>query len=78
VVNTVNVAQQLKIDLTGVGNLAKEATFEQLTGDPDVQNTVAEPTKIAPTTGKIEDAGASFTHEFPGNSVTVIRLSPAK
>ncbi len=78
VVNTVNVPQQLKIDLTNVGNLAKEATYEQLTGEADVQNTVAEPTRIAPTTGKIDDAGTSFTHEFPGNSVTVIRLSPEK
>jgi alpha-L-arabinofuranosidase len=72
------VPQQLKIDLTNVGNLAKEATYEQLTGEADVQNTVAEPTRIAPTTGKIDDAGTSFTHEFPGNSVTVIRLSPEK
>jgi len=78
VVNTVDAPQQLKIDLTDVGTLAGEASYVQLTGGADVQNTVQEPTKIAPTSGKITDAGASFTHEFPGNSVTVIRLSPVK
>jgi alpha-L-arabinofuranosidase len=76
VVNTAPRPEQLAVDLQGVPPIAKQAAIEVLQGDPADQNTVEEPTKIAPQAGTIDDAGTQFTHEFPANSVTVIRLKP--
>jgi alpha-L-arabinofuranosidase len=76
VVNVVGVPQQLEINLQGVPSISKDATIQTLQGDPWVQNSVDEPTKIAPKTGNIDDAGTKFVHEFPADSVTVIRLKP--
>jgi alpha-L-arabinofuranosidase len=74
VVNVVGTAQQIEINLQGVGSIGKQATVEVLQGDPQVQNTVDAPTAIAPTQQKIENAGNRFTHVFPADSVSVIRL----
>ena len=46
VVNAGSAAQQLKIDLKGVSNVAKEATLETMSGQPSDVNTVQEPTKV--------------------------------
>jgi alpha-L-arabinofuranosidase len=77
VVNTVSVPQQIQINITGAGPLAKEAAFDLLQGDPELQNTVESPTAIAPTQDKINNAGPTFIHIFPANSISVIRLEPA-
>jgi alpha-L-arabinofuranosidase len=76
VVNVIGVAQPLEINLTGMPAVASEASIETLQGDPNMQNTLESPTAIAPKQGKIDDAGTKFVHEFPANSVTVIRLKP--
>jgi alpha-L-arabinofuranosidase len=74
VVNTVDVAQNIQINLQGINGIAKDATVEILQGDPNGQNSVDAPTRIAPTQATIDNAGPSFVHEFPANSVSVIRL----
>jgi alpha-L-arabinofuranosidase len=74
VVNTVDVAQNIQIDLQGIDNVAKQASIETLQGDSDAQNSLEAPTKIAPAQATIDDAGTSFVHEFPADSVSVIRL----
>ncbi len=76
VVNVVGVPQTLSIDLPGAASISRQAKIQTLQGDPNVQNTLESPTAIAPVTGSIDDAGTQFTHEFPANSVTVIRLKP--
>jgi alpha-L-arabinofuranosidase len=76
VVNVVNAPQTLEINLDGAASVSKTASIEWLQGDADTQNTVDAPTKIAPQHGTIDNAGAKFTHQFPGNSISVIRLKP--
>jgi len=42
------------------------------------ENTIENPTKVAPVTKPVEIKGATFNHRFPGNSLTVFRLPPEK
>lgn len=74
VINTRDMPQQLEIDLQGVSRIAKPAKGEILQGGLDDANSIAEPRKVAPRPLTINDASPKFTHEFPGNSVSVIRF----
>lgn len=74
VVNTEAAPHLVNIKLDGVKNVGKQATVEVLTGDPTDTNSVDDPLKISPKKSTIDNAAASFTHEFPGNSFSVIRL----
>jgi alpha-N-arabinofuranosidase len=74
VVNVIDTPQQIEINLSGIGSVAKEAVVEVLAGQPRDQNTVDAPEKIAPEKGTIANAAAKFTHEFPPYSVSVMRL----
>jgi alpha-L-arabinofuranosidase len=76
VVNVQAAPQKIEIDLTGMPTVAKTAAIEVLQGSPQGQNSVEEPTKYAPQASMIDDAGPKFVHEFPANSVSVIRLKP--
>jgi alpha-L-arabinofuranosidase len=73
-VNVQSSAQPLRIDLQGVQTVKKEATGEMLTGELSAVNTAAEPRKVVPRPISISNAGKSFTHELPANSISVIRL----
>jgi len=73
-VNVQASPQPIKIDLQGVRTIAKEAKGEVLAAELAAMNSVAEPTKAAPKPITIHNAGASFTHELPAYSVTVLRL----
>ena len=68
------VPQPLRIDLQGVGKIAKEAMGEVLSAELAGMNSVAAPTKVAPRPMTIANAGTRFGHELPAHSVTVIRL----
>jgi alpha-L-arabinofuranosidase len=63
------------IQLNGAKQVAAKAKVIVLTS-PDAmgENSIAEPTKIAPVAGEITNAAESFTHTFPGNSVSVLRF----
>jgi alpha-N-arabinofuranosidase len=74
VVNVVDTPQQIEITLKGAGEIAKEADIQTLAGQPDDQNSIESPQKIAPDNGTISDAAAKFVREFPPFSVTVLRL----
>ena len=68
-----DLATSIKLD--GAGNIAATAKVITLTSKGAMdENSIAEPTKIAPVESKITSAAATFTHTFPGNSVTVLRL----
>ena len=75
VVNFTAGPQPLTIDLKGVPTVKPDATATVIQGEPDAMNSVAEPEKVAPKQVKITDAAASFEHEFPAHSVTVLRLA---
>lgn len=66
--------QPLRIGIQGVPTIKKDARGETLTGELGGINTVAEPMKVVPRPVVINNAGTSFSHEFPALSVSVIRL----
>lgn len=59
----------------GADRIGPEAGLTVLKSDrPDDNNTLDSPAKVVPVAGKIAAAGPPFTHEFPPNSLCIIRL----
>ena len=73
-VNVQATPQLMRIDIQGVQTIKKDASGEMITGELGASNTVVEPMKVAPKPIVIRDAGATFSHELPAHSVSVIRL----
>jgi alpha-L-arabinofuranosidase len=44
--------------------------------DLDAENSIADPTRIAPVEQKLAAVGAKFQYEMEGNSFTVLKLNP--
>ncbi len=79
VVNSAATPTETEIDLGGAEKLAGSAQAIVLTsGNPKDENTLEEPTKVAPKTETITISGTKFTRAFPGNSFTVLRLNAEK
>ncbi len=78
VVNTSPAVQQIQIDLQGARGIAKTATAVVLAGDPADVNSLDAPEKVAPQTTTVTGVGATFLHEFPAHSVTVLRVKARK
>jgi alpha-L-arabinofuranosidase len=76
VVNTAASERATEIRLKGVTSVGKRAQATVLTsaGAMD-ENTLDEPAKVAPVERTLDNASTVFTHAFPGNSVTVLRLA---
>jgi alpha-L-arabinofuranosidase len=75
VVNAAADSTPTEISLNGVGKLSANAQAIVLTsGSPKDENTLEEPTKVAPKTETLNISGNTFTHAFPGNSLTVLRF----
>jgi alpha-L-arabinofuranosidase len=75
VVNVSSSPQNLQINLQGAADVSKDAHLILLTGQPGDMNSIAEPTKVAPQESDLHDAAATFTHEFPAYSVSVLKLA---
>jgi alpha-L-arabinofuranosidase len=77
-VKAVNVSgqpQPAEIELAGLTDIQPQATVIELTSaNPDDENTLDNPTKVAPTTKTIDNAAAKFLYTFPPHSVSVLRL----
>ncbi len=79
VVNVAADALTTEIKLNGAGRLADSAQTIVLTSDkPTDENSLENPTKVSPVTSEITVNGDTIRHSFPGNSVTVLRIKPAK
>jgi len=75
VVNVSSQARTASIQVSGAGKVASPATAIVLASEkPTDENTLEEPAKVAPAARKLEKVGPTFSHEFPGNSLTVLRL----
>ena len=74
VVNAGYTAQTVQMTINGASAIVKTATGHVLTGNPNGINSVEEPKNIVPRPLVLENAGKTFTHEFPANSVSVFRL----
>lgn len=78
VVNVAEGAQEAEIKLNGVSKLGGKAKAIVLTSESSTdENTLEEPTKVVPKTTALSLKTPSFSHAFPGNSLTVFRI-PAK
>ena len=73
VVNVLPAPQETEIRLNG----AKASRFTEATvlasDRPEDENSLSQPTRVAPATRRLDCAGPSLVHVFPGNSVTVLR-----
>jgi alpha-L-arabinofuranosidase len=78
IVKVVNVSarpQETLVQLRGARTVAPAGTEIVLTSaNPADENTLEEPTKVAPVSRKVNDVSSSFRRTFPGNSVTVLRI----
>lgn len=74
VVNIAAAPQTLQVNIHGAADVAKKAQLTLLMGQPGDVNTISNPRKIYPTDSEIDDAGASFAHEFPAYSVSVLKI----
>ncbi|MDA2805284.1 alpha-L-arabinofuranosidase C-terminal domain-containing protein [Nocardiopsis suaedae] len=72
VVNAQSEEARTSIDLGGA-EVAPTAELTVLAADPDAENT-AEDRPVAPETSTIEGVDSSFTHTFPQNSITFMRI----
>jgi alpha-N-arabinofuranosidase len=73
VVNVQETAQPLEITLQGVAGVG-DATGQMLAGGISDVNTLAEPTKVAPKPVTVTAASPTFSHEFPAQSITVLKV----
>ncbi|MDP4228211.1 MAG: alpha-L-arabinofuranosidase C-terminal domain-containing protein, partial [Bacteroidota bacterium] len=65
-----------QINLNGAGTLNGTGKAIVLTSaSPLDENTLENPDKVSPKTEKVKFSGKNLTHNFPGNSLTVIRLA---
>ena len=76
IVKLINITDEpidAKINIAGIA-IAPQAKAIVLTGQRRDQNSITEPTKVAPREETISNAGPSFTHALPARSITVLRL----
>ena len=64
----------MRVVIDGAGRVAGRGTATVIAGDPTDQNTLADPTRVAPVTTTARGLGARFAYEFPASSVTAIRI----
>jgi alpha-L-arabinofuranosidase len=75
VVNTSKEAQKTQVKVNGTDYIHSEAKAIVLQSDSlSAENSFANKTNIKPVETKLTGLGTSFQHEFPAQSVTVIRL----
>ncbi|KAB2641944.1 MAG: alpha-L-arabinofuranosidase [Verrucomicrobia bacterium] len=75
VVNASSANQATAIKLNGAKNIAASAKVIVLTSvNSSDENSITEPAKVVPVASEISNAAASFTHTFPPNSVSVLRI----
>ncbi len=77
-VNFSPVPQPMQIELEGAAGVASEARATTLSGPLEAVNTVNNPKNVAPRVSTVKGAGRTFRHEFPANSVTVLRVRARK
>ncbi|MFI5380086.1 MAG: alpha-L-arabinofuranosidase C-terminal domain-containing protein [Tepidisphaerales bacterium] len=75
VVNTGARPQETTVNLAGIASLKSPAKALVLTSEKSTdENSLEEPTKVAPKEKSIDISDSSIKYAVPGNSVTVIRV----
>ena len=74
VVNASPEPQDTRITLNGA-TLSGAGTAIVLSSErPEDENSLEQPSKVIPVTKRLNCSGTAFSYNFPGNSVTVLRL----
>jgi alpha-N-arabinofuranosidase len=77
VVNKSGVSEAVDITLKGAVMVDRAGHSTTLTGAPEDENSLANPTKVVPRKGTFT-AGIGFKYRFPAYSVTVLRIGFSK
>ena len=81
VIKTINAAPEpmdAELDIGSAGGTVKSAQVIVLKSDsPNDNNSLENPKQIVPISSTIPLSGASFTHAFPPNSLTILRIPMA-
>jgi len=77
VVNNSSKPETVNVTLKGANKVNNIGRFHVITGAPDDENSLTNPTKIVPTSGTF-DARRSFNFCFPAYSVNVLRIELLK
>ncbi len=76
IVNRADAAQDLQIQINGVGSVADEGTATVLkAANRDETNSLNDPQHVVPATEKVTGLGTSFTRSYPPCSITILELS---
>ena len=79
IVNVTGKSVKTEIDLKGTDLLTGNGEAIVLTSaSPFDENTLDEPTKVSPKSENFKFSGKKLTRSFPGNSLTVLRLTTKK
>ena len=73
VANNQSAAETVNITLNGAAKVDPAGQSTVLTGAPEDENSLENPTKVVPIAGTFA-AGTSFMYSFPAHSVTVLRI----
>ncbi len=73
-VNAQSTPQTLSLDIKGVHGLRPLGTAITLAAAPEEDNSIDNPTKVAPVTSKISGVKPAFDYTLPANSVVVLKL----
>ena len=75
-VNASPLKQSVSVDLAGAGTNRYSAIAAQLSSkNLDDENSLTEPTRIAPAEHRLPSVGNKFQYELEGNSFTVLKLA---
>lgn len=78
IVNATDREVAADVELRGLARLAPEAKAVVLTSaSPDDENSLEAPNKVAPREETVKTSGSGFSHRFPANSLTILRLKPS-
>jgi len=77
VANNKGTAETVNIILKGADKVDRAGHSSTLTGAPDDENSLANPTKVVPSEGTFV-AGTSFKYNFPAYSVSLLRIGLIK
>jgi alpha-L-arabinofuranosidase len=76
VVNTLGTASMTTVNLNGVTGVSSTGTATSLIGaSSTATNSITNPTNIVPVVSTVTGLGTSFSHSFPGNSITVLQFT---
>jgi alpha-N-arabinofuranosidase len=75
VVNRASTAQAVRVEFSGLTSVEPRGQAVTLSSNSQEDtNSITEPTKIVPVTSTVDGLGASFTRNFPPNSLTVLQM----